>query len=61
MSFELCPDCIASGIIDTKFKIPLTSNEYIDAEKALENAYKKGFGLPEDIGVIVSFLCSGKV
>ena len=62
LSFELGPDnirvnCIAPGIIDTKFAGALTSNEYI-AEKALENAHIKRFGQPEDIGGIVSFLCS---
>jgi len=62
LSFELGPEnirvnCIAPGIIDTKFSGALTSNEFI-AEKALENAHIKRFGQPEDIGGIVSFLCS---
>jgi len=64
LSFELGPDnirvnCIAPGIIDTKFAGALTSNEYI-ADRALENAHIKRFGQPEDIGGIVSFLCSSE-
>ena len=35
----------------------LTSNEYI-ASRALENCHIKRFGRPEDIGNVVSFLCS---
>lgn len=82
LSFELSPDnirvnCVAPGIIDTKFSgavsfilmicltkiyqifptFQLTSNEFI-ASKALENCHIKRFGRPEDIGNVVSFLCS---
>lgn len=62
LSWELAPEnvrvnCIAPGIVDTKFAGALTSNDYI-AEKALENTHIKRFGQPEDIGGIVSFLCS---
>merc|ERR1712062_781278 len=62
LSFELSPDnirvnCVAPGIIDTKFAGALTSNEFI-ATKALENCHIKRFGRPEDIGNVVSFLCS---
>jgi len=62
LSFELAQDnirvnCVAPGIIDTKFAGAITSNEYM-AERALENAHIKRFGQPEDIGGIVSFLCS---
>ena len=37
--------------------LQLTSNEYI-ASRALENCHIKRFGRPEDIGNVVSFLCS---
>jgi len=50
-------NCIAPGIIKTKFAEALTDNEDI-AEKALENLPLGRFGRPEEMGGVVSFLVS---
>jgi len=50
-------NCIAPGIIKTKFAEALTDNEDI-ADKALENLPLGRFGRPEEMGGIVSFLVS---
>jgi len=50
-------NCIAPGIIQTKFAAALTDNEDI-AEKALESVPMGRFGKPEEMGGIVSFLVS---
>jgi len=50
-------NCIAPGIIKTKFAEALTDNETI-AEKALETLPMGRFGAPEEMGGVVSFLVS---
>jgi len=50
-------NCIAPGIIKTKFAEALTDNEDI-AEKALEAVPLNRFGRPEEMGGVVSFLVS---
>jgi len=50
-------NCIAPGIIQTKFAAALTDNEDI-ADKALENVPMGRFGKPSEMGGIVSFLAS---
>jgi len=50
-------NCIAPGIIKTKFAEALTDNETI-AEKALETLPMGRFGAPEEMGGVVSFLAS---
>ena len=62
LSYDLAPqnirvNCVCPGIIDTNFSSALTSNEFV-ANKTLEMLHIKRFGQPEDIGGIVSFLCS---
>jgi len=59
---ELGPDnirvnCVAPGIIETKFSGALTSNESI-AEKMLEIVPLRRFGQSPEIAGVVSFLCS---
>jgi len=50
-------NCLAPGIVRTKFAAALTENEDI-SEKALENVPMGRFGTPEEMGGIVSFLVS---
>jgi len=50
-------NCVAPGLVKTKFASALTDNEDI-ADKALENIPLNRFGVPDDIGGIVSFLAS---
>jgi len=50
-------NCVAPGLVKTKFASALTDNESI-ADRALENIPLNRFGVPEDIGGIVSFLAS---
>jgi len=50
-------NCVAPGLIRTKFAEVLTENEGI-AEKVLEGIPMRRFGIPDDIGGIVSFLAS---
>jgi len=50
-------NCIAPGVIKTKFSEALTDSDEI-AEKALENTPLARFGNPEEMGGIVSFLAS---
>eukprot|EP00088_Acartia_fossae_P059717 TRINITY_DN7117_c0_g1_i1.p1 TRINITY_DN7117_c0_g1~~TRINITY_DN7117_c0_g1_i1.p1 ORF type:complete len:291 (-),score=62.37 TRINITY_DN7117_c0_g1_i1:324-1157(-) len=50
-------NCVAPGLVKTKFASALTDNESI-ADRALENIPMNRFGVPDDIGGIVSFLVS---
>jgi len=50
-------NCVAPGIVRTKFAAALTENEAI-AEKVLETVPLGRFGLPAEIGGAVSFLVS---
>lgn len=50
-------NCIAPGVVQTKFAQALTDNQDI-AEKALENIPLGRFGRPEEMGGLVSFLVS---
>lgn len=50
-------NCIAPGIIKTKFAEALTENEDI-AEKVLETVPLNRFGRPEEMGGVISFLVS---
>ncbi|KAF0757306.1 dehydrogenase/reductase SDR family member 4 isoform X2 [Aphis craccivora] len=50
-------NCIAPGIVKTKFASALTENESL-SEHLLQGIPIKRFGRPEEIGSIISFLCS---
>lgn len=50
-------NCVAPGIVKTKFAAALTENEDI-AEKTLENVPLGRFGTPAEMGGAVSFLAS---
>ncbi|XP_050526803.1 dehydrogenase/reductase SDR family member 4-like [Daktulosphaira vitifoliae] len=50
-------NCVAPGIIKTKFASALTDNESL-SEYLLQTMHMKRFGHPDEIGSIVSFLCS---
>lgn len=50
-------NCVAPGIIKTKFASALTENDSI-AEKVLDTVPLDRFGRPDEIGGIVSFLAS---
>uniref|UniRef100_A0A2S2NMB6 Dehydrogenase/reductase SDR family member 4 n=1 Tax=Schizaphis graminum TaxID=13262 RepID=A0A2S2NMB6_SCHGA len=50
-------NCIAPGIVKTKFASALTENESL-SEHLLQGIPMKRFGRPEEIGSIISFLCS---
>ncbi|PAA68919.1 hypothetical protein BOX15_Mlig007263g1 [Macrostomum lignano] len=61
LASELAPsirvNCIAPGIIDTKFSTALTTNELVSSQ-ALSQIPIGRFGQPEDCAPLVSFLCS---
>jgi len=62
LAVETAPDnirvnCVAPGIVKTKFASALTDTDWI-AEKVMESIPLKRFGVPDDIGGIVSFLSS---
>jgi len=50
-------NCVAPGVVRTKFAAALTENEAI-AEKVLENVPLGRFGVPAEMGGAVSFLVS---
>ncbi|XP_050438109.1 dehydrogenase/reductase SDR family member 4 isoform X2 [Adelges cooleyi] len=50
-------NCVAPGIIKTKFASALTENESL-SEYLLQMKLMKRFGRPEEIGSVISFLCS---
>jgi len=50
-------NCIAPGIVKTKFASALTENESL-SDHLLQGIPIKRFGRPEEIGSIISFLCS---
>ncbi|XP_026818297.1 dehydrogenase/reductase SDR family member 4 isoform X1 [Rhopalosiphum maidis] len=50
-------NCIAPGIVKTKFASALTENESL-SDHLLQAIPIKRFGRPEEIGSIISFLCS---
>jgi len=50
-------NCVAPGIVKTKFAQALTEDDAV-AEKVLERVPLKRFGVPDDIGGVVSFLAS---
>jgi len=56
-SDDIRVNCVAPGIIKTKFASALTENDSI-AEKVLDTVPLNRFGRPDEIGGIVSFLCS---